>query len=341
MIGPVRQQQPRGRSLRAVLLAVAYGAVLCAGTEFSGPAGPLHLESKSIGRIEYVPLLDVAFALRLTARWYYESRLIEIRNASLSIDLMVGSRCIVIDRKTAKRLPATVVLVRGEPFVPASFVTSTLAPYAARWAGKTSRNAAVVVLDPGHGGNDQGATGHGGLLEKNLTLDLARRVRQILVNRGYKVRLTRDTDVFVPLESRPTMAQNVGAAAFVSIHANAVTRNVRAIRGIETFYYPTTPKTRSILEHWKRRFFGDATPNRSRELATYIQTKLVEATGTPNRGVKDGHLVVLRTTSCPACLTEIGFISNPTDAALMGRDDHRTKIANAIAQGIISLIGPP
>ena len=212
---------------------------ICSAKNFKGPNGTIRLESKTFGKTEFVPLLDLADSLDFSVKWMYEPGKIELRNNKISVDLMVGSRLIQINKSDIRKLDSSLVFIKGEPFVPASFLTKSLKPYYKNLKSKKrffSKKKGIVVIDPGHGGHDTGAIGYRGIKEKNLVLDIARRVRTILVKKGIKVRMTRDSDRFIDLVRRADIANNIGATVFVSIHANAVTRSKRSVNGSEIYY---------------------------------------------------------------------------------------------------------
>jgi N-acetylmuramoyl-L-alanine amidase len=348
-------------------MGLALAALLCMprlarAKAFSGPGGTLHLESRTFGKTEFVPLMEMAEALGLKVQWYFEPRRIELRNNKITLDLMAGSRCLVVDKQDARWLDAAPVFSKGEAYVPASLLTRTLRPYYKRLAGSTtSSGGRVIVLDPGHGGKDHGAHGHHGIIEKELTLDLARRVRSILSRRGYKVYLTRDRDTSVSLLSRSDKANDVGAAAFVSIHANAVSGGLqRKISGSETFYlskaqsasareaervensalkYEVNSAWGRLTQRVRRFFLGkhfERTRAQSVSLAREVQRHVTRVAVGRDRGIKPANFSVLRNVYCPACLVEVGFISHPTDATYLNRSSYREKIATAVADGIVA-----
>ena len=172
-----------------------------------------------------------------------------------------------------------------------------------------------IVIDPGHGGRDSGAS-YSGLDEKEVNLSIARHVVADLERKGYSVRMTRDSDVFVVLEERTAIARRNRADVFVSIHANAA-RN-RSAYGIETFY-PSSASGRSSA---------------GKRLARAIYRELQAGTSDPGRGVKPAGFVVLRTCHCPAALVEVGFLSHPASRTLLCLESHRRGLARAIARGI-------
>lgn len=171
-----------------------------------------------------------------------------------------------------------------------------------------------VIIDPGHGGVDGGAV-WSGLIERNLTIDVARRLESILRARGLQTVMTRRSNTTVSLDARARLANRYSSAVFVSIHFNA-NRN-RSISGIETFYRSS----------------------RGRQLALSVQRSLDRRVTGINRGITNRDYLVLRATQMPAILIECGFISNRTEASRCATAAHRQKLAEAIASGIIAARG--
>ncbi|WLR49034.1 N-acetylmuramoyl-L-alanine amidase [Halobacillus litoralis] len=174
----------------------------------------------------------------------------------------------------------------------------------------------IIAIDAGHGDGDGGATGNG-LLEKEVNLDVAKRVQKYLVDAGIKVVMTRDDDTFVELEDRVDYAVNRNADTFVSIHSNSF--YMESANGIETYYSSASLDDRA---------------RKSKQLATYIQNRLVPALDLADRGVKDVPYHVISETPLPSALVELGFVTNDTDASRLGSDYWRERAAKAIAQGI-------
>ncbi len=197
--------------------------------------------------------------------------------------------------------------------------------------------ARTVVLDPGHGGRDDGARSGAGLREKQVVLDLARRIRVHRVNAGLKVHLTREGDRKVELEKRTRMAAAWNADAFVSVHVNKAA-NVKAA-GIETYVlpapgYPSTSHGEGAV--------GDAAAqpgNRHDAANTFLgwslQRALLQRTGGTDRGVKRARFVVLRNAPCPAALVECGFLSNEAEAAKLGDPAYLEQLAVALSKGVL------
>ena len=172
-----------------------------------------------------------------------------------------------------------------------------------------------VVIDAGHGGKDSGAIGNG-MYEKNITLPVALKVGEILTQHKVIVNQTRTTDTFVELKDRAAKANKWGADAFVSIHCNAFDNP--AAQGTETFSY--TNSTRGTA------------------LAKSIHDNIIaKKLYTKNRGIKKANFLVLRETKMVAALTELAFITNQQDAALL--KTKQNEFAAAIAKGILDFLG--
>ncbi|MBA3973960.1 MAG: hypothetical protein C0504_07045 [Candidatus Solibacter sp.] len=225
--------------------------------------------------------------------------------------------------------------------------------------GRTSLTRALglklnrVVIDPGHGGHDHGTTGPGGLKEKELVLDLAVRLKGLIEQRlGAEVVLTRDSDVFIPLDERTETANRHRADLFLSVHVNS--SRFRAVSGPEVFYLNFTDSkddlevaSRENAGHGKSIFeltellqkiaLKDKIAESS-EFARHVQRALYKLSSpsatTRNRGVKKAPFVVLIGASMPSILAEVGFVTNAREEALMKRSEFRDRIAEALYDGV-------
>ena len=189
----------------------------------------------------------------------------------------------------------------------------------------------VVYLDAGHGGYDPGAS-YFGISEKSLTLAIQSRVKAKLEAEGYQVVTTRTSDTYVDLTDRSRAANASESDIFVSIHINA--SGSSAAQGIETYYYQPYAEYPSRINATYH-----ANPTRlsmSDTLANAIQSSLINATGAQNQGVKRQTFAVLRETTAPAVLLELGFLSNPQEAARLNTSAYQETLANAIVAGIKS-----
>jgi N-acetylmuramoyl-L-alanine amidase len=173
----------------------------------------------------------------------------------------------------------------------------------------------VIAVDPGHGGRDVGAVGIGGLQEAGIVLDVAKQVAALLEQNGVQAVLTRTDDREIDLEPRVQMAERVNATLFVSIHANAIDMSRPDVNGLETYYYAS-----------------------GQQLAQTIHRSLLPVTGGPDRGVRQARFYVLRKTSMPAVLLELGFVTGAQDAPKLANAAYRQRLAEAITRGILQYI---
>jgi N-acetylmuramoyl-L-alanine amidase len=212
----------------------------------------------------------------------------------------------------------------------------------------------TVVIDPGHGGENPGARGPGGSLEKDIALSVARRLRAELVNaRGLQVFLTRDKDIDVDLDDRTAIANNYKADLFVSIHANA--SRARGAKGSEVYFLSyqasdddsrRTAQLEGAAEPLPEAAVGTDLAlilwdmaqaehlEESSSLASRLQEELAVATGHETRGVKQAPFRVLVGAAMPAVLVEVAFISHPEEEKLLASDAYQAKVAAALTRGI-------
>ncbi len=183
--------------------------------------------------------------------------------------------------------------------------------FAAPWAfGFTT-----VVIDPGHGGHDRGGIPGQRVPEKVMALDTARRLEVRLRAAGFRTIMTRRDDTFVSLPARVAIANAQRNAIFISIHYNAAPRS--EAEGFETYYYS----------------------RHSARLAAACYSRIVRAWPGMPRGIRTRGFYVIRKTAIPSVLVEPGFLTNPTDAALVSRPETRQRIADLLAAAIISKRG--
>ncbi len=217
-----------------------------------------------------------------------------------------------------------------------------------------------VVIDPGHGGKDNGAIGGSGLLEKNLNLAISKHLTRILQKKySYKVSMTREDDRFIALDDRGKFANEKDADLFVSIHVNAAKR--KGAHGIETYYLGRGSSDRArdtakrengelvykVPDNDVQKILTDMITNRkindSSILARWIQDKLFlkmskKYSKIKNLGVKEGPFFVLHSTKMPSVLVEVGFITNPVEEVRLNKSRYLNRLAESIAYGISSYI---
>lgn len=216
-----------------------------------------------------------------------------------------------------------------------------------------------IVIDPGHGGHDTGTIGPHGLMEKDLCLDVALRLGHEIEEKlpGAEVIYTRKDDTFIPLEERTAIANEAKADLFISVHANS--SHDAAARGIETYYlnFATSEESMAVaarenalaqsslhdLQDIIKKIARNEKVEESKELASDIQDSLTHrlqlvSQDERNRGVKKAPFVVLIGANMPSVLSEISFISNPSDEKLLKKTDQRQRVADGLYRGIASYL---
>ena len=224
-------------------------------------------------------------------------------------------------------------------------------------SARAEPGALVVVLDPGHGGKfpHDGAHGRGGLVEKDVSLAVAQKTKELLEAAGATVVLTRDGDDDVSLADRARVANDAGADLFLSIHCNSMeSREDRKVtRGVETYFLspdPTDaeakllaelenggpdsvplPKAASAVEGILNDLALGQARNDSAALARLVQNSVIRGTWATSRGVRQAPFLVLSGTRMPSVLVEIGFISHPQEGRLLGKEKYQLKVAQALS----------
>lgn len=177
----------------------------------------------------------------------------------------------------------------------------------------------VIVIDPGHGGRDNGASSPSGIREKDLNLIMGLKLEQALKQLGYNIVLTRSTDIYVDLYGRPALANEINADIFVSMHANSTTNP--DVSGIEVLYCPATTGSKKSVDQYP--------------LAKLVMEEVLKSTSGKERRInKRPDLVVLNRTNMPAILIETGFMSNPEELKLITNEDYQNKFIQGIINGI-------
>ncbi len=197
-------------------------------------------------------------------------------------------------------------------------------------ASRDKNTKRAIFLDPGHGGSDSGAF-ENGVKEKDLTLSVYNKVSSRLASLGYTVLTSRNTDKDVGLVSRADQANKSNADMFLSIHFNAGGRG--AAHGIETYYYRPEAGYEPAIN--KDNHNNPERIEKSRKLANKIQQNLLYKTGAYDRGVKRASFAVLRETSIPSILVELGFIDNQDEVKKIKTNEYQEKLADGIVDGIV------
>ncbi len=216
-----------------------------------------------------------------------------------------------------------------------------------------------ILVDPGHGGKDPGAIGRNGLKEKEIVLDVGRRLRDLLRERGFDVQMTRDQDVFISLDDRTEMAARGKVDLFISIHANS-SRSSSA-KGFEI--YTVRPLSFAEKQEQQRKdnyqllfqsllmkrddrrvsgivedLLGRQKPLESQRLAEALQQGVLSQGTIKDRGVQTAGFFVLRNTLVPAVLIELGFVTNSREEGLLRMPEYRQKLVAAIVDGVVRYV---
>jgi N-acetylmuramoyl-L-alanine amidase len=306
---------------------------LHAATEAPGARRPP--EAVDISGKELLPLTHWASANGLEIRWLKRDETLQLSSRSTKIVLTVDSREAQLNG-TEIWLLFPVVQRNGTVYLSQLDLQTTLEPIIAPPKNRPGAAIKSVCLDPGHGGKDPG--NHlGSNQEKKFTLLLALELREQLTRAGIKATLTRATDTFIELPTRPELAKRRNADVFISLHFNAFAQN--SVRGAEV--YCLTPAGASSTNArgegggagW---FAGNHCNEKNMFLAYQMQKSLTKNLAVDDRGLKRARYAVLRDAVMPAVLIEGGFMSNPAEGRKIFDAAYRKQMARAIVEGLLA-----
>ena len=297
---------------------------------------PVEGTAVSIAGISYQGVRATGSALGLATSVAKDGKGLVWSGSSDSVRMEVDQRSCSINR-TQVVMNFPVAEIKGLFYVSSMDVQKTFKPLISPQSYTPNLRLRHIVIDPGHGGKDNGAQNNAyRVKEKNLALDIARRLAENLREMGYRVTLTRNDDRFIELSDRPAVANELGADLFISIHLNASTD--KTITGAETYAYPPqgAPSAYRAELTATDKIYKIANRNDTANLwAAYcIQRSLKDNLPTPDRGVKRARLKVLETPNCPAVLVESGFLSAPSECSRLASGLYRQQVADAIASGV-------
>jgi N-acetylmuramoyl-L-alanine amidase len=332
--------------LAAAMLTASVLAAAAAESARAAPKRPVAaLPTTRIGPIGYVSLTDVARHLGLQGHWSGDQERYSLTRNGLRLDFVRNGRDLHVNGYRI-HLGDPVTWRRGRLYLSQTDWGHTVRPIVRPGEiGAVPPLPRLIFLDPGHGGSDPGTMNPKlKLMEKTITLQVARRTRERLEAAGYRVRLTRERDRLLghqgaeDFRRRAHLANAANADLFISIHFNA--DGDPRTRGAETFVF--TPAGQRSTESWSTGQLDiEKSPvpvNKydgwSAVLAHAVQGAVAKRLQTPDRGQKTKHAAVLRWVDCPAVLVESAFISNPTDAHRVVTAAYQEKIAAAIAAGV-------
>lgn len=312
-----------------------------------------------INGLDYLPLNTLCQRYQMQASWEPATQVLQVLSGTAAVRLSPGFSTALVNG-VAHPLGAPVVMQGGQLWVPA--------PAALRWISPAPtappkpppagvHTIRAIVLDPGHGGDDPGAIGPGRVEEKEVVLDVARRLRDRLTAEGIRVLMTRADDRFIPLAQRAAFANQRSADLFISIHANS--SKSRGASGYEAYYLSeaTDDAARALAaaENAAPDPSGTATAgatkdtdaivwdllnteNRteSRELASSVCRGMKWFLPSQNRGVKSARFYVLKWARMPAVLIEVGFVTNRAEGQRLESAAYRQRISDGVAQGLLT-----
>lgn len=320
----------------------------------------LKKETIRVKKVKYVPATLFCQIYGITWQWDAISYQLVLEKDEHRAVLRPDAEIILVDSDTVY-LRKPVIFYKGRLLIPLSLVEENLDrifnEYYYRIPVRDIRyRIDTIVIDPGHGGKDPGAIGRSGLREKDVVLDISKRLKRILERYRIKVILTRDTDRFISLWQRANIANTNKADFFISIHANAF--RSRWTSGFEVYYLSDAldDNARAVeaaenaaldleagldfrpTDHLKATLWDIVnTENRveSIELANVLCDSIEGQLYCKNRGVKSARFYVLKHAHAPSVLIEVGFISNKKEEAQLRKSSYRQEIADALAKGII------
>ncbi len=323
----------------------------------SGCSGSRGKHSIKIDRSRYTLLSDFCEKQGFNWEWDGFSQIITVKNFKVTAKLYPGSDLVLYDNQVCD-LKSPIIVHQGMIMVPKSFDSL--------FSGKTLSYAEVkpkagsfsirrIVIDAGHGDHDPGAIGYKGIQEKDIVLDIAKRLKKVLVAEGIEVLLTRDTDIFLPLKKRSDIANKAKADFFISIHANAA--EARSAYGFEAYFLSTAyddfSKAVQIRENAVIKYEENADYKKSNdlnatlwdmilsenriesiEMANAIAGQLKKSLKLRIRYVKGAKFYVLKGAQMPAVLLEVGYLTNSEEGARLNNPYYRQMLAESIAEGI-------
>ena len=315
----------------------------------------------NLNGVNYLPLISLCDLRNIN--WEYDTfaKTIILSKDAHKINLMVGDTVVLVDG-IPEHLKHPIDIYQGTVVAPYAFKEQIVdalfkkfypAPQAAAPLAKIKK----IVIDAGHGRTDPGAIGRTGLREKDVVLDIAKRISNLLKSKGIEVVMTRSTDRFIPLSTRVDIANNSRADLYISIHANA--NRVRSLSGFEVYYVSEkvsdSRRALSAAEDAVLNLDSSCFASRSQNLKailwdmlyTYDRAESMELARAVCRaidrnlntrviGIKGGNYYVLKGVRMPAILIESGFLSNYDEERMLKNNYYRQQIASAIAEGIQS-----
>ena len=320
-----------------VLAVISRSLALCLLLNFFAPVILFARQVQINGR-QYIDVVTVGKHLGMRAYWLEKDKILRLSSKQTKIDILKDSRLISINEMpvymgfSAKQL-------RGQLFVALTDYRHVLQPVLTPQVFENHPKVQRIAIDAGHGGKDTGARNSDyGLLEKNLNLDVALRLKKLLKQSGFEVIMIRERDVYVPLDERPRISNRFSADLFLSLHFNAAAST--SASGFECFaltpqYQPSTSSPKLSVED-KERFPGNDFDPWNMLIAYYLERTLSHGLSEPDRGVKRARFLVLKDLDCPGVLVELGFVSHVATAKKLRTTSYRQALARNLYEGILT-----
>lgn len=322
---------------RLVSHMIFQSLALFAALSFFVPAS-LSARQIQVGGKPYVDLVSVGKSFGMQAYWLKGYKTFRLRSQWTTIDVGKKSRVLQINRLPV-HLGFPTVESKGQLFIAQADYRHVLQPILTPQVFRERPGIRRIVIDAGHGGKDSGACNDGhGLLEKDLTLDVSLRLKALLERADFEVVMTRDRDVYVPLDQRPKVANRAKADLFISLHFNAAASASAA--GFES--YALTPQYQASSKYPRptskdaTRYKGNAHDPWNALITYHLERALVQRLGGPDRGIKRARFLVLKHLECPGVLTELGFVSHAETARKLRSPAFRQTLAQSLFEGIVA-----
>ena len=307
--------------------------LFCFGGSQTSYAKQLEVDGRA-----YIALTTVGDHFGMSGYWYKEDEVFRLSSQYTTVDFTKNSRFTQINRMPVY-LGFSTVEKEGHLFMTVADYEHMLQPVLTPQVFKDKPEIQRVVIDAGHGGKDNGTRNDTyGFLEKDLTLNVAVRLKELLENAGFQVKLTRSSDVFIPLEKRAKIANRFDADFFISLHFNSAASPEPS--GFEVF--ALTPQNQPSTKQPKltnqdaERFPGNKNDPWNMLAAYHVERALVKGLSGPDRGVKRARFSVLKNLNCPGVLVELGFLSHPETAKQLRSSDFRQLLAQSLCQGVVT-----
>jgi len=308
-----------------------------------------------IDGLDYLPLNTLCQQYHLRWTWEPDTQVAQVMAGDAAVRLSPGLSVALVNG-TPQPLGAPVLIRGGIVWVPAQAAARWIAPRPPPEPLPGTHAIRTIVLDPGHGGRDPGGIGRGGMREKDVVLDVARRLQARLAADGIRVLMTRSDDRFIPLSQRAAFANRHRADLLISVHANS--SRARSASGYEVYFlseatddaarafavaenaslamevFPASDATSTEAIVWD--LLNAENRTASRELAAAVCKGLKRYLPASNRGVKSARFYVLKWAQMPAILIEVGFVTNGTESRRLVMADYRQHVSDGIAHGLLA-----